>query len=500
MQPEPRQVGGPGRSATGSVRNRSSFTASGLATSFMEHATCTPTQHPDPIPMPPTLELPLFVDAHCHMFTAADIPLHEPARRAIGDLHPIGRVLFPALGGALAAGLLRRYEPFIRFFESEPEANTLRVEAELDLALEQAVPGRPIRARLTIATPLVMDFDLSGFDRSGVRIENKLSGQVERLVEAAAHTQRLLVLPFLGVDPRKHVYDGEGLRDRSGVRRQFGKLLREFKVKPAAERAAPGDLGDPGDLEAGDIIGIKMYPPLGFSPLPGGADAGEARERHLDLYEAIADRKLPLTVHCQEASFALVGKRDLLAFTQPDNWTRVLDGLAERGKRLRLNFGHFGGDAGIGKLVDDDWGGGSLQKRHLRSRSWTLRIARALCKYPTAWSDISAIDFRTQGRASKRHASLFLWLLALDRAEQLAPGPYRLIDKLLWGSDYPMPLAESPTYRDLLTNFVQAYTTLPGRTHWAPRPEALPPLDEVLTKLCCDNPRAFLFGTRAPVA
>lgn len=437
------------------------------------------------------LELPLFVDAHCHMFTVADVPLHEPARRAIGDLHPIGRVLFPALGGALAAGLLKRYEPFIRFFESEPEANTLRVEAELDEALDHAIPGRPIEARLTLATPLVMDFDLNGFDRSGMEIRDKLKGQVERLVEAAAHTHRLLVLPFLGVDPRKHVYADGTPRDRAGVRRSFSKLLRDFGVKDEAARS------DLGQLEAGDILGIKMYPPLGFSPLPGGLDGSAESERHLDLYEAIGDRGLPLTFHCQEGSFALVSQRELLTFTQPDNWTKVLDGLDARGKTLRLNFGHFGGDAGIGKLVSEDWEGGSLQKRHLRSRSWTLRIARALAKYPTAWSDISAIDFRCDSRKGKRHASLFLWLLALDRAGHLTKGPHKLIDKLLWGSDYPMPLAESPTYRDLLANFVQAYTTLPGKTHWAPRPDKLPPLDEVLRKLCCDNPRAFLFGPGA---
>ncbi len=413
-----------------------------------------------------------FIDAHCHMFTIADVPLYETIRHAADGLHPMTGGVLGIAAGVAGPKLVRRFEPMITFMEAEPAENPLRVEREIEAALRKF----RINADRIITTPLVMDFDLNG------KVD-KLRGQVERLVEAAGGCERMLALPFLGLDPRRFVYgSGGGVRSKARMLASLDEYLSAFEVKPIAQR---------NKLESGNIVGIKMYPPLGFSPLPTET---KARNRHLDFYEDLCDRQLPITVHCQKTSFSLVSGKKADSYTQPKNWLAILTALKkDRGKDLRLNLGHFGGDSGLERLIggrDDRDDDPFPERGHLRTKTWTFQIAKILRKFPHVYADISAIDFH-----DKHTASAFLWLLQFDREKPLAEGDHPLVTKLLWGSDYPMVLSQAPTYTDVLSSFLETYRKLPevgSRRH--PKASDLPPRAQIIKKLCCDNPTAFLFG------
>ncbi len=426
-----------------------------------------------------TLSLPYFVDAHCHLFSISDIPLWKPISQLTG-LHPIAGMIGGAYVGILAKKKIPKYKPFIQYFEREQVASAIDFAGQV----ESAKRASGITSQTTLCTPLIMDFDRNGE-------VDKLTQQVERLVDVSDRVPGLKVLPFLGLDPRRHVYrDNGNARSKAQMLNHLEDYLAQFSIKSKTKRKLEGNLVN------GDILGVKLYPPLGFHPLP---DANPDRSRHLDFYERISEKGLPITVHCQHASFNLVNGRDSKRFTKPDNWKQVLDGLEERGVELKINFGHFGGDHGVEGLLPRhyEFDEREIPWRHFRRSSWTFKILRLLEDYPNTYADISAINFdpKTRNQDDVRRFSGLLWFLvrAYERSE--SPDRYSVFDKLLWGSDFPMPLTEAPDYTHLLQNFITAYTTLPGSYgNRYPEADRLPPIDFVLRKLCCDNPMRFLFG------
>lgn len=431
------------------------------------------------------IECDVYFDVHCHLFTMADIPLYKTISAKEKHLDKVGTylgLLFVPLGilarilGADPGDAVDDAKPFLRFMESEPEQNVARFYQELKDALsDKEMEDYSINAGQTVATPLIMDFDIGGK-------VNKLRAQADRLQAAIKQFQTDDVkptkfLPFMGLDPRR-IYANDGMES-------ILKLMEDYAVK---------SIDNLDNANNGDFIGIKLYPPLGANVWP---DSPEKREKHLELYKFFRERNLPITAHCQMDSFELTdSESDTKRYTSPKNWEKVLEKIPD----LRINFAHFGGEKGISGAIEFEKQSSNntymYKNTFLRyeNLTWTGRIVQMLKKYKNTYADISAFDFIGDERAT---ASL-LWLLARDKEGMLGEGKYHLEDKLLWGSDYPMPLPQKKVsnYCDILRPFISTFKDSKTRKEAKfarPKPESLPDDMKVfIKKLICDNPKAFL--------
>lgn len=432
------------------------------------------------------IEIDTFVDTHCHMFTVADVPLHESLSRNIK--HPL-TVVF---GGLLAGFGFQKYEKFIKFFDQESPQNVEQIVIELKDALAGDFDDAfHIETGNLILTPLVMDFDRNG------NVE-KFEGQVRRLVDAAkafkdmeAPAKDVKVLPFIGLDPRRFVFDGDGMI--LGPAEIKADLKTFLQSRGVIDENSDGRLPRT-SLKSGDILGVKLYPPLGFHVYPN--DSAE-REGYLAVYELLAEYQIPITVHCQEGSYNLADN-DLVTFTHPKNWGRVLE-TNENLAKLRINLGHFGGESEVAAAIE--WTNIDDSHQDLLATGpthtgWSSEIIKLLKKYEHTYADISAFDYRQE----KCCASL-LWLLAYDEAGKFDEyGAYPLAKKLMWGSDYPMILNHINTsYRKYFSDFVNSVIDRnplsPNQECRLPNENDLSLAPETLLKaLVGDNPTRFLFG------
>jgi predicted TIM-barrel fold metal-dependent hydrolase len=397
------------------------------------------------------------IDSHCHMFTIADIPLYRMMEQAIDDHSNLGTYallfLVPFIN---AQEKIKDYKTFISYFESEPQQNVARMVTEFADARK---PYPELSADNVVLTPVIMDFDING------RV-TKLNAQVARLKTAANANpdKNTKILPFLGIDPRRGVNGAAG-------------LIKSNDVRSVKER------GGYENTTNGDFIGIKLYPPLGFDVYPDNNP-----EPYLAVYRLLADRGLPITVHCQEGSLNLIDKNVANEYTHPRNWEEVLKKCPD----LRINFAHFGSEDEVERTImyvtetNEPLPSGAIP--NINTKTWTYSIIRMLKQYPNAYSDISAFDF-----ANDPAVTALNWLLYLDKSGQLFNAPnaqYKLEDKLLWGSDYPMPLGKKlKTYSDIMESFISSF-----------KGGAYPPYMNNAgflafeKKIFCDNPQLFLLG------
>ncbi len=430
--------------------------------------------------MPPDQKGVFFIDTHCHMFTIADIPLYHSIRQILEDndrtwtylAFPLIPFIRPFYDPHKA---LNHFAPFIKYFELEPEQAVEKLAREVSQALSGAA-FQPYadNLRQVVLTPLMMDFDETGQ-------VVKLTGQVNRLLEAIKNQQEkiagnLKVLPFLGLCPE---------------RPNIPDLMEAFRLKSVQERGGYESCAN------GDMIGIKLYPPLGFKVNPEYDK--HKRHKYLTFYRELAQRGLPVTTHCQKSSFSFTDRKEREAFTAPMNWEDVFQELTEEERNnFRINFAHFGGDDEVyativyERVVTTDAKLYEEAFHHVSNKTWTYSIIRLLKRYRHTYSDLGAFNFDF----SEALASLY-WLLYLDETGAFKElGDFKLIDKLLWGSDYPMTLNKRQRgYEEILDKFVAACQFTPhtdGRVEYPPL-DKLPAPAEVIKKLVCDNPQKFLF-------
>jgi hypothetical protein len=426
-----------------------------------------------------------FIDSHCHMFTIADIPLCRSIEQVLGNNDsPTTYLAFPLIPFIRPfynpKKALEHYGPYIRFFESEPQQVVHQLASQAASGVTAiSLKGVIEPVEQVVMTPLIMDFD------AGAHV-NKLEGQADRLKAAIASAcvslpGNVKILPFLGLNP---------------VRNNITQLLAAYNVKPVSTR---------GGIDAtanGDFVGIKLYPPLGFDVYPENNSALMAQ--YMSLYSQFAQRGIPVTVHCQKGSFALVDKDTKEAFTSPMNWEAVFNELSVTDQNsFRINFAHFGGDDGVYQTIDfrdaNDSDGKLVEQvfEKICENTWTYSIIRLLKKYPQTYSDIAAFDFEND-----EAMVCLLWILYLDAIGRFDTlGNNKLVDKLLWGSDYPMILnSDVNNYELLLNKFIDSFTFATkyvGKFEYPPFAQLLAANQlsqkDFIKKLVCDNPRKFLF-------
>jgi hypothetical protein len=399
-----------------------------------------------------------FNDVHCHLFNFEDVPFYATLRRKVKPIDTLGM-----LAASLGIVNVDRFRKFIMFFELPVQANLTEFLAEL----REAAPGKNL-----LLTPLVMDFFDINPEAKPVHL------QVEHLREGIAKCTTLSpgdrVLPFLGYDLR---------RLRSGSLDDFLRYWESSGgVSSVEKRSSPEALAN------GDVIGIKLYPPIGFNPDPSRERHAEIRKRYCDFYLWCIERRIPLTVHCQHSSYSMHSANRIRYYTHPLNWQKLL-GRPGFGS-LSINFAHAGGWEDMAEwqgTLKPGVSGGEAAKPESMPGSWSKVVVSLLKKYPNTYADLSAFNFASR---SARNALKKL----LERDERDQSGGYRLRKKLLWGSDIPMAIPAKACKQ----KGVSAYRHLYGRFAETILGCSIERPEEALLDMTATNPETFLFPSAQP--
>ena len=376
-----------------------------------------------------------FIDCHCHVFNFVDVPMYltltdkvrmgtvARLKSAIGVLLYTPKFLADK---KLLAKKLAEQKEFIQYFERSVERNIEALLLDIRTYLGETA-GIPADTQILI-TPLVMDFDVLLKEEQPEQVgkEPSVREQYSRLVSAiktsiVQNVPNARVCPFVGFDLRKLV---QGDKDRLDGFRGFWERQNTLGV------------ADIKDLESGKLLGIKLYPPIGFNPCPVRLPA-----RYKEFYAWCCAHDVPLTVHCQTGSFA-AGKQktQIDENTTPENWKRLLK--HPEFKTLRINFAHFGGETG----TDD-----MFEPFRIDRDSWTYVLIELLKEYPNTFADIAAYDY-----SKSEHRNNLRSIFEKDAAGDFGPG-YELADKLLWGSDVPMVISDKSYRRNQSSGGVSEY-------------------------------------------
>ncbi|MCC6719661.1 MAG: amidohydrolase family protein [Acetobacteraceae bacterium] len=188
-------------------------------------------------------------------------------------------------------------------------------------------------------------------------------------------------------------------------------------------------------VASGQVVGVKVYPPMGFRPtgnsglpaetfpsklrrLAGARNVGGLIDDGLhELYAWCAANEVPVMAHCGNSNEAAKGA-GLLA--GPNGWSEVLVGHPS----LRLNLAHFGG---VYDLASDD-----PAKRDL-ARKWTQTIAALMTRFDGLYADIGfASQMLDENPRTREILDSLAWL------RQLADARPVLMERLMYGSDWVM--------------------------------------------------------------
>ncbi len=154
---------------------------------------------------------------------------------------------------------------------------------------------------------------------------------------------------------------------------------------------------------AGEAIGVKLYPPMGFRPI--GNTTPHIDDRLNELYRFCVEYEVPIVAHCSPANAVVGSEND----ARPCNWRKVLDDHPG----LRLNLAHVGG---------------------LGSNGWAEEAIGVIADYQDGPSIVTA-DISNHDIASEADIRAFLCLLE-SSARAVSAEPSRVLSRLAFGSDY----------------------------------------------------------------
>ncbi len=227
-------------------------------------------------------------------------------------------------------------------------------------------------------------------------------------------------------------------------------------------------------ITKGGASGVKFYPPLGYRPhcndfsqipKPWGQEArlqwkdryGHTAAEHgtaadLDalneeLFAWCESNNVPIFTHCNTGEFRAYDEPVYAEMANPKYWIPVL----QKHHNLRLCFGHAGGVS--------DWYGGceSGPKKVEDEKKWG-GIVRKLClKYENVYCEFGIHDdvAKDPAMAQQLYQNLGILLPEKCRGKWTLDAKYKKLptlgDKVMYGSDYFMPVAVSP--QDYLLSF-----------------------------------------------
>lgn len=312
-----------------------------------------------------------------------------------------------------------------------------------------------------VLTPLIMDFGLkdSGTPGDSEKLElpykvrwKPIVAQVEDLcigirdyyVHRDAYikpvygpTQPLFkIIPFMGLNTQNYLMNKPPEGD--GVSLTLEDLLKnnfeEFKkdTTPQKRRASLEAIkwedfdGSIKSIGSHYFMGIKVYPPLGFDPWP---EEGPEREKVQYLYKYCVDNNIPITAHCNPGGFLV--NNDYKEYSRPYKWESVLQN--EKYRKLRLNLAHFGG---------------------VENEEWQKKIAEMILEVDPASGQYTYENFYTdisyQGVDKKTYDNLLRFLNTYDAVKRR-----RLIERIIFGTDFMINLQDISSYSTYLNHFFE---------------------------------------------
>ena len=251
-------------------------------------------------------------------------------------------------------------------------------------------------------TPLMMDLE-PWFEGSPAP-ERELADQLTATRDLVLrHPGR--IHPFASYDPRRQVRDGNALE------------LVEAGL-------------------ASGMIGVKIYPPLGYRPWgnaelpstpadPRPADAASWDAALAELYDYCAANDVPIAAHCSNPGAEARPGRGLYA--DPASWRPVLERYRDRGTPLRVNFNHAGGLEELLERPEESW-------------AWTLGRLIEDEGHELVFADLGHLDevLRSEGRARLAEA-LGAYFERFPKVKQ----------RLMFGTDWHM-LVRRPGHEEYL--------------------------------------------------
>ncbi len=211
----------------------------------------------------------------------------------------------------------------------------------------------------------------------------------------------------------------------------------------------------------GGAAGIKFYPPSGYraanNDIPKKprwyqrAKRKQWKSRYRDLRDAdldrindrlfawAAERGVPILTHCTPAGFE--ASKGYGKMSDPDHWKPVLD----KYPNLRIAFGHGGG--GEGWFAEAPWD-------LARPATYGEKVYALVTQYENAYLGVGYWDEILDGDPAKDYRGHLQ--RRLERLIDRSGDPYRLGDKMLYGTDWHM-VSKLDDRRRLLTEFLDLF-------------------------------------------
>lgn len=386
---------------------------------------------------------PVGVDVHCHTFCSADLPIvgfvaHQIpglteisrfftrwpeviVRTLLGAVTTLPNAVAPAGDAELAALRALAAQPGAPVSPVPPlpegAAESLVTSAVKHLPVtigpeQRRVVARTLEALYLVAhpraaiaatlvqmfpsvslfTPALVDYDAWSDDRSRTPLWQQVLVQerIARLgVAGRLGRPEARLHPFVAFDPRRQA---------------------EAASAGTPERPPPPGPGSSAlelvgwAIASGGFLGVKLYPPVGFAPFDNARLQPElpfapGLDRALGaLYGFCEAAEVPILTHSSASNEYGLGLRRLV---EPARWAPVL----ERFPKLRLDFGHFGGEL----------------------RGWVDQAVALIDRYPNVYADLS--------NSALVYDDAFAGRLQATLAELLAAHP-KLKRRLMYGSDW----------------------------------------------------------------
>jgi predicted TIM-barrel fold metal-dependent hydrolase len=427
---------------------RELLASAGVGAGALALAACARAPHWTPGQQGRRLEGSIVVDVHCHIFNASDLPITGFIARTIPGLSELSRSVTP-----VPEQVLRKVVGTIHGWLN---AEAPSADAELPL-LRAALANWPdagqtigpvpplalpraLLDRLGDQIATLLGLDAGGFGDGFVRLAETL----HLVGHARARIAASLALTYPSVSlftPLLVDYDAwsddhaqsplaaqvpvQELISQLSIRGRIGRGDARFHPFIAFDPLRAGALAIVRDaVERAGFVGVKLYPPVGFLPLGNaGFSPDAARGQALDqalrgLYATCEAEEIPITAHASPANEFALGYGQLAA---PERWAPVLREFPN----LRLNFGHFGHETGVGsgaQGVNDDVTDG-VEARH----AWMRQAAELIEEHAHVYADLSSSPLIYDAAYASRFGAHLQALCARFR---------RLPSRLMYGSDW----------------------------------------------------------------
>ncbi len=234
--------------------------------------------------------------------------------------------------------------------------------------------------------------------------------------------KKVLIFPFLGLNPVNYQledeYDENGNIKLIGIKSLLDKYFKNFSKENISERKRllfenMGNFHDIESLGNYAFCGIKLYPPLGFDPWP---DDEKEREKVLYIYDYCNKKSIPLTTHIGVGGFQTINENKCKIFSSPLRWREILKMFPD----LKVNFAH------------------------LNNKTFFKEIIFTVVENKNVYTDLAYSCF-----SEKEYENLE------KRIRKYGLNIYdKLMNKILFGTDFSISLIKVPSYLSLLKNFL----------------------------------------------